>query len=74
MRGKVHLMTMPLNDIHVKYHGIVEIDDAGYVYHNDDDEGTPIEDYGCFYFTPEDDPFPTDEEWMFQKFLSLIDD
>lgn len=74
MRKKIHLVTMPIDNYRIKYHGVVELDDNGYVYHDSDDEGTPIEDYGCYYYTPEDEPFPTDEEWLFKKFLSFIHD
>jgi len=74
----VHLMTMGLNSIEPCYHGLVELDDKGYVHGDDADHEwggcTPVEDYGCFYYTPESEPFPTDRKWMFEKFLSFMDD
>jgi len=74
--AKFHLMTMGLNSIEPCYHGLVEITDDGLVL--DECEGeklsTPIEDFGCWYYKPESEPFPTDRKWMFNKFLSLMDD
>lgn len=70
-----HLMTMGLNSIEPSYHGLVHIDDNNWVQGEDYGEGgTPIEDYGCWYYMPEDQPFPTNREWMFNKFLSLMED
>lgn len=63
-----HLMTMPHNGIDPHYHGVVDIDANNII----TSTGTPVEDFGCFYFSV--DPFPTDAESMFNKFLSLIDD
>lgn len=71
--SKHHLMTMGHNSVTPHYHGVVEIDDNNYVQHDDGDY-TPVEDFGCFYYTPEDEPFPTDNEAMFNKFLSLMGD
>lgn len=71
-----HLMTMGLNSIDPCYHGLVEIDDNNFIQGEGHSEhgGTPVEDYGCFYYMPEDEPFPTDRDWMFNKFLSLMGD
>jgi carbamoylphosphate synthase small subunit len=66
-------MTMGMNSIEPCYRGLVEIDDNNYVQHDDGDY-TPVEDYGCFYYMPENEPFPIDRDWMFNKFLSLMDD
>ncbi len=70
---KYHLMTMGLNSVEPCYHGLVEIDDNNFI-QGEDYDGIPVEDYGCFYYTPEDEPFPTDSKWMFDKFLSFMDD
>ena len=50
---KHHLMTMPINSITPRYHGLITIDDNNYVQDDDENGGTPVEDYGCFYYTPE---------------------
>lgn len=71
---KYHLMTMGHNSVTPHYHGLVEIDDNNYVQDDPENGGTPVEDYGCFYYTPENEPFPTDHKWMFEKFLSLMED
>ena len=67
-------MTMGHNSIEPVYHGLVEIDDNNYVQDDPENGGTPVEDYGCFYYTPEDKPFPTDRDWMFNKFIALMDE
>ena len=72
--AKYHLMTMGMNSIKPSYHGLVEIDDNNYVQDDNENGGTPIEDYGCFYYMPENEPFPTDRKWMFNKFLELMGD
>lgn len=58
---------MGLNSINPHYHGLVKIDDKNWI-----DGETPVEDYGCFYYSEED--FPSDRDWMFEKFLSFMDD
>ena len=63
---KYHLMTMGLNSVDPHYHGLVEIDKDNYL-----SDGTPVEDFGCFYYSLE--KFPIDQESMFNKFLSLMD-
>ena len=69
-----HLMTMPHNSVTPHYHGVVKIDDNNYVQTEEyaDVGGIPVEDFGCFYYSSE--PFDTDRNAMFNKFLSLMDD
>ncbi len=62
----VYLMTMDHNSIDPIYHGLVKIDDNNFL-----KDGTPVEDFGCFYYSKEN--FPNDRGWMFNKFLSLME-
>ena len=62
----VYLMTMPHNSVDPFYHGKVTIDNNNFL-----QDGTPVEDFGCFYYSEKE--FPSDRDWMFNKFLSLMD-
>ena len=74
---EVYLMTMDLNGINPTNHGRVTIDSSNYLHDKviaggeNYYDGTPVEDYGFFYYSEK--PFPTNEEWMFNKFLSLME-
>lgn len=48
-------------------HGLVEIDDRGWV-----DGETPIEDFGMFFYR--DEPFPEDKNEIFQIFFNLMEE
>jgi len=61
-----YLMTMPLNGVEPYYHGLVDIDSNNFLA-----DGTPVEDFGCFYYSI--NQFPVDRDSMFNKFLSLMD-
>lgn len=64
---QVYLMTMGTNSINPRYHGIVNLDENDWI-----DGEEPIEDWGMWYYDTMD--FPHDRDWMFNRFLSFMDD
>lgn len=58
---------MPLTSGGACNHGLVEIDDNGYV-----NGETPVEDFGMFFYR--DEPFPQDPQEIAQIFFQLMED
>jgi exopolysaccharide biosynthesis protein len=67
-----YLATMGHNSTTPHNHGLVTINNSGFVL-NKDGEQTPVEDYGM-YIINQDLPFPENKDDLFKLFLDLIEE
>lgn len=70
---QVYLMTMAINSVDPFYHGLVEITDGGLIV-SEGYNSTPIEDFGCWFYSEKSDDVPTDRDSMVSLFLEFMAD